>query len=189
MRVLALALILVACGGEEEASEAEESTEETSSEGEESEGEESEGEESEDELDEEAEADEESLDLDINAEEHALDEETTERVAPERRGIAHILVRYRGGDRTPSSVTRSKEDAEARAQEILERVNGGADFSDVASEMSDDEANKDHGGEMGTLERGLLPAPLDGALFEMEVGDVRGPIETPLGYHVVRRTE
>ncbi len=127
--------------------------------------------------------------LAIDIEEYALGESTTARVAVEQRGVAHILIRYRGADRAPSSVTRSKEAAAALAHELAQRIEGGADFATVAAEASEDDANKDHGGEMGTLERGLLPRSLDEALFSMEVGEVRGPIETGLGFHILRRTE
>lgn len=183
-RVIMLSLLL-ACGGNEASSE--ESEEET----EESEDNEEESEESEDseEDDLDVEPNEDDLDLSVDIEEHALDEETTDRVAADTRGIAHILVRYRGASRASGEITRTQADAETRAQEALTRVSGGEDFAAVAADMSDDVANKDHGGDMGRLERGLLPGPLDEALFGMDVGDVRGPIETPLGYHVIKRTE
>ena len=126
--------------------------------------------------------------LAIEVEELTPDEETRERVAAETRGIAHILVRYRGAARAGSSVTRSQAEAEARAREALAQVEGDAEFAEVAAEMSDDEANREHGGSMGALEQGLLPGPLDTALFSMEVGDVR-LVETELGFHVVTRTE
>lgn len=185
------------CGGEEEDSDEAESVEvEPSDEGEE------EGEHAHDDDDlehREGETDEEHAEHDthvppaegelyVESEELILDEETRARVAPEQRGLAHILFRYRGADRA-DGVTRTKEAAEALARQALERVQGDEEFGAVASEMSDDSANKDHGGIMGLLEEGLLPEPLDAALFNMEIGEVRGPIESPLGYHVLSRTE
>ena len=166
-RAIALSL-LIACGGNESPEDEEsESTEEASDD--------SEG------------TNDESEDQDETEEDE--DESTTERVASATRGIAHILVRYRGASRASTEVTRSQTDAEARAREALQRVEGGEDFAAVAADMSDDVANKDHGGDMGRLEQGLLPPALDEALFAMDVGEVRGPIETRLGYHVIQRTE
>lgn len=186
-RVIALSL-LIACGGNEASEESEETEASESEESESEESEDSEGsEDAEDDLD--VEPDEDELDLSVDIEEHALDESTTDRVAADTRGIAHILIRYRGASRASAEVGRSQDDARARAAEALRRVVGGEDFAAVAAEMSEDLANKDHGGEMGTLERGLLPGPLDEALFAIDVGDVRGPIETALGYHVIKRTE
>lgn len=187
-RALALSL-LVACGGNESEESQEEETEESSEEesSEESEDNSEESEDEDEDLD--VEPNEDELDLSVDIEEHALNEETTDRVAADTRGIAHILIRYRGASRASSEITRSQADAQTRAQEALQRVNGGEDFSAVAADMSDDIANKDHGGEMGRLEQGLLPGPLDEALFAMDVDEVRGPIETELGFHVVKRTE
>ena len=182
-RAIALSL-LIACGGNESPEDEEsESTEEASDD--------SEGTNDESEDQDETEEDEDTgdLDLSVDIEEHVLDESTTERVASATRGIAHILVRYRGASRASTEVTRSQTDAEARAREALQRVEGGEDFAAVAADMSDDVANKDHGGDMGRLEQGLLPPALDEALFAMDVGEVRGPIETRLGYHVIQRTE
>ncbi len=175
------------CGGED--SDASEETTESDDESTESENgsedeSESGSEEPTDELDGEEEVDEE---LAIDVEEHTLDEETREAGAAETRGIAHILVRYRGGDRTPSSVTRTEAEAETRANEALGRIEAGETFADVAADVSDDEANRESGGAMGSLERGLLPSALDSALFSMEVGGTQ-VVQTNLGYHVVRRT-
>lgn len=173
-------VFLLACGGEESEAEEEGSEEEAS---EEESGDEASEDEATDESDDESEPDELAVVGDL-----ALDQETTARVAPDQRGLAHILVRYRGAERAPSSITRSKSDAEARAREALTRAQDG-DFGAVAAEMSDDDANAESGGDMGGLERGLLPEALDDALFSMEVGEIRGPLESPFGYHVIRRTQ
>ena len=42
------------------------------------------------------------------------------------------------------------------------------------------------GGEMGVFERGQLPAELEAAAFSLPVGGTSEPIESPLGYHVLR---
>ncbi|MFK8001629.1 MAG: peptidylprolyl isomerase [Polyangiales bacterium] len=179
------------CGGEEEDTDEAESVEvEPSDDGDESEDSEDEDEVADNLEDEEVDTGEEELggELSVESDELILDEETRARVAPEQRGLAHILFRYQGAERA-EGVTRAKPAAEALARQALERVQGDEDFGAVAAEMSDDTANKDHGGIMGLLEQGLLPEPLDDALFAMEVGEVRGPVESPLGYHVLTRTE
>ena len=191
--LLAGCLALGACGGEEaeeveEVEEVEVSDDETDP-----------GHEDDDLIHEEGETDEEHAvhdthprpddgELFVESEELILDDETRARVAPERRGLAHILIRYRGAERA-EGVSRSKSDAETLAQQVLARAQDeDEDFGALAAELSDDSANKDHGGDMGALEQGLLPEALDEALFAMEVGEVRGPIESPLGYHVLTRT-
>ncbi|MEM6956825.1 MAG: peptidylprolyl isomerase [Myxococcota bacterium] len=180
-------LLCLACGSEESAEEAE-NVEVEASEGESTEAEgEAEEDDDEDALLADGDEDDTPTELVVRAEELSLDDETRARVAPEERHLFHILVRYRGAERA-GDATRSRDDAEARAQEALEAARAG-DFSAVAAAMSDDTANKDHGGDMGMLGRGLLPEALDDALFAMEIGEIRGPVESPLGFHVLLRGE
>ncbi len=54
---------------------------------------------------------------------------------PERVVVQHVLVSFSG---TPTSATRSKEEAEALAKEILERASKGEDFTALVTEFSDD---------------------------------------------------
>lgn len=42
------------------------------------------------------------------------------------------------------------------------------------------------GGFMGTFERGQLPPELEAAAFALPEGDTSEPVETPLGYHVLK---
>lgn len=102
------------------------------------------------------------------------------------RHVAHILVRFAGVERAPEDLSRTRAEAEARARQALARAQSG-DFGATAEELSDDEASSGHGGDLGSFERGLLPEALESAAFAMDVGEVRGPIETELGYHIVKR--
>ena len=120
------------------------------------------------------------------SEEQNFAEDTEDDENDGRRGAAHILVRFQGAERA-SENERTKDAAEARARTALGQAQA-ADFGAAAQEFSDDAANSGQGGDLGRVEQGLLPAPLDRALFEMEVGDVRGPIESPFGFHVLKRT-
>lgn len=101
------------------------------------------------------------------------------------RGVSHILIRWQGVERAPSTVTRSKEEAEARTNEAMARA--AEDWTAAVTEFCEDDATNTHDGELGDLEQGILPGPMDEALFGMEVGDLRGPIETEVGYHVLKR--
>jgi parvulin-like peptidyl-prolyl isomerase len=58
----------------------------------------------------------------------------------ERIKIQHILVSF---DATPVQAKRTKEDAQALAGEVLERAIGGADFTELVREHSDDPIQDD----------------------------------------------
>ena len=98
-------------------------------------------------------------------------------VNPERRRSRQILIT-------------AKDDAAAlkQAQEVFVAAKGGKDFAQLAKQYSKDVGSADSGGELGWLTRqGLedLQKPLADALFSMQPGEIRGPIKTDLGYHII----
>ena len=90
-------------------------------------------------------------------------------------GARHVLVA--GAD----------EAARERAQALLAEVRAGADFAELARERSDDAATAPRGGALGIYERGPQDRLLKAAVFEAGVGEVVGPIRSPLGWHLVKR--
>lgn len=71
---------------------------------------------------------------------------------------------------------------EADARQALERLNGGTDFDELASEF--DPVTR---GELGWVPRGYLLDPeLDAAAFSLEVGGVSDVIATPAGFHILK---
>lgn len=99
-------------------------------------------------------------------------------VEPEKRRGRHILFQV-GSD---------AEDAAARkkADEALARAKAGEDFSKLAKELSQDAGSAEQGGDLGSVERSFLVAPFADALFTMNVDEIRGPVRTQFGYHVIR---
>ncbi len=102
-------------------------------------------------------------------------------VEPERRRGRHILVQVSG----------DAEDAAARkkAEDILAKVNAGGDFAKLARELSQDAGSAAQGGDLGWAERSFFVGPFADALFGMKPGEVRGPVRTQFGYHIIRLDE
>ena len=99
----------------------------------------------------------------------------------ERYSAAHILISL--ADRTP-------EEAQARANEVLLRLQAGEDFQALAQEYSDDKSNAGKGGDLGFFPRNLWSKPFEDAAFAMtEEGEISEPIETQYGYHIIRFNE
>jgi parvulin-like peptidyl-prolyl isomerase len=63
-----------------------------------------------------------------------------------------------------------------------------ARFGQLAAAHSDDASAK-RGGDLGSFRRGTLPAALEQVLDQLGMGEVGGPVPTPLGYHVLIRRE
>ncbi len=104
-------------------------------------------------------------------------------------GAAHILVSHKGSMRAKPDVTRTKEEAKRRATEITAKAKKDpAKFGDLAKEFSD-ESSGTRGGELGQFPRGRMHPKFQAGLEKAEVGGVVGPVETPFGYHVIKRTK
>ncbi len=120
-------------------------------------------------------------DADIEA---AYQERLREFEQPERRRAAHILVRV------PAVGGSAAEDgAKAKAEAALQRVKAGADFGQVAREVSEDTATAPRGGELGMVARGEMVPAFEELAFSLKVGEVGGPVRSPFGYHVVKVLE
>jgi len=98
---------------------------------------------------------------------------------------SHILLMYQGSER--SNATRSKAEAERQIAEIQKELSGGGDFATLAREHSDC-GSAAAGGDLGAFGRGQMVKAFEEAAFELGVGDTSGVVETPFGYHLIRRT-
>jgi peptidyl-prolyl cis-trans isomerase NIMA-interacting 1 len=109
--------------------------------------------------------------------------------APDAIIAQHILVAYRGAKRAPKGVTRTKAQAKVRAGEALAKVRGGAPFEDVVKEYSDDAGSADRLGSVGKFRREDMDPAFSAAAFALRVGQVSDVVQTPFGFHVIKRTQ
>jgi len=73
------------------------------------------------------------------------------------------------------------------AEQVLERLNNGEAFNDLALEFSIDQLSAQNGGDLGFISRGLYPDSFDQALYGLEtVGDYTQIVETQFGLHIIR---
>lgn len=75
---------------------------------------------------------------------------------------------------------------EAKAKEVLAQAQGGADFAELAKANSSDKNTAADGGKLGWLSSRDLREPLRSAVFTANKGDIVGPIQTPMGFHVLK---
>ena len=96
----------------------------------------------------------------------------------EQRRVSHILL----------SVNDPKEDAavKVKAEGILKRAQAGEDFAKLAKEFSQDPGSAAQGGDLGWSERKVFVEPFADAAFAMKVDEIRGPVKTQFGYHILK---
>ncbi len=109
--------------------------------------------------------------------------------APTAVAAQHVLVAYKGAKNAPAGVKRTKADAKKRAEEIADKAKGGADFTALVREHSDDPGSKERMGSVGKFTRDKMVAPFSDAAFKLRVGEVSGAVETPFGFHVIKRNQ
>ena len=113
------------------------------------------------------------------------EQEKTRFVEPDQRLASHILIRV-------------EKDADAAAQKAAEQKatqlaaqarQAGADFAALARANSDDTGSKANGGDLGWVQKGVMTAPFEQALFAMKAGEITGPVKTDFGWHVLQLRE
>jgi NIMA-interacting peptidyl-prolyl cis-trans isomerase 1 len=109
--------------------------------------------------------------------------------APDTIIAQHILVAYKGAKRAPKNVTRSKAEAKARAAEARSKIGSGTTFEDAVRDYSDDTGSAERLGSVGKFHRGDMHPAFSAAAFALRVGQVSDVVETPFGFHVIKRTQ
>jgi foldase protein PrsA len=80
-------------------------------------------------------------------------------------------------------------DSEEVAQEVLTRLQQGADFAALARDYSLDLATKENGGDLGWFPRGLVAPELESAAFALQPGQVSEVLRLGEGYHIIQVVE
>ncbi len=97
---------------------------------------------------------------------------------------SHILIQVK-----PGATTAQTEEARKRANEIFQEVKKSKrPFEELVKLYSDDILSKQAGGDAGWQSRlTLVPSYYDAAL-STKVGEIKGPVETRFGFHIIKVT-
>ena len=99
----------------------------------------------------------------------------------EQRHGRHILITV--GDGVDDAA------AQEKAEELTAKAKAGADFAQLAKENSKDPGSAQQGGDLGLATRDVFVGPFGDALFSMAAGEIRGPVKSEFGYHVIKLDE
>lgn len=90
---------------------------------------------------------------------------------PEEIRASHILV-----------------DDEETANEVLDKLNNGADFAELAREYSTC-PSAEEGGDLDWFSRGMMVPEFEDAAFALQVGEMSALVKTQYGYHIIKLTD
>ncbi len=101
---------------------------------------------------------------------------------------SHILISYEGAQVPNQREKRTKEEAKAKAEEVLAQVNANPEgFMMLAFQYSDD-SSAQQGGDLGYFGPGQMVKPFSDFVFNNGIGKI-GLVETQFGFHIIKVTD
>ncbi len=109
---------------------------------------------------------------------HAADYETN------KVRVAHVLFRT-----SPKMNEQERQVKLTAAQEAYSKLRAGADFAELAGEVSEDRASARRGGDLGWMKEGSIDPAFSKKIFSMKPGELSEPLQTAFGFHVIKLVE
>ena len=97
---------------------------------------------------------------------------------------SHIMIGL-----PPNADAPTKQQARAKAQQVLKEVRAGGDFGKLAAENSNDPGSAAKGGDLGFFPKGQMEPAFETAAFALKPGAVSGIVETSFGFHIIKVLE
>ena len=108
-----------------------------------------------------------------------------ERKAVGKVRVAQIQVAF-----PPDSAADIDNKLAQRADSIYKALMAGADFADLAAQLSDDQLSYMAGGEIPAFGVGTYDTAFENAAFALQHdSDISQPVRTSFGYHIIRRLQ
>ena len=104
--------------------------------------------------------------------------------ADQVRVLQHILFRV-----PPNAVPEVRKVARKKAESTLSRLKRGADFSTLAAQLSEDPGSRMERGFLPPSPNGKFVTAFDSAGWALPPGAMSGIVETPFGYHIIKRPD
>jgi len=79
-------------------------------------------------------------------------------------------------------------DDEDDVEYVIDQLHAGQSFEDLAKEFSSCESRV-KGGNLGRFSSGMMDPLFEKALYKMKVGELKYPVQTRFGYHIIIRLE
>lgn len=101
-----------------------------------------------------------------------------EQIMVEQHKVRHILI-------SPNEL-RTEADALERVRQLRLRLEGGADFADLARNHSDDPVSALDGGDLGWVTKGDMTPEFEEIMLAIDEGELSPPIKTQFGFHILQ---
>lgn len=96
--------------------------------------------------------------------------------------VGHILKLF---PKNPSDS--AKQVVKQQIDSIYQRLLAGDDFEELARKYSQDPGSARNGGKLPPFGRGRMVKAFENISFDLPIGEISTPVETPYGYHIVKK--
>ena len=97
-----------------------------------------------------------------------------------RAHVEHILFKTIG--KTDAEIAEIRQ----KAEEVLKKAKGGANFEDLAKKYSEDDATKPKGGDLGWIVEKQTVPEFEQAAFSVPKGQISDLVKTQYGFHIIK---
>lgn len=96
---------------------------------------------------------------------------------PAQVRASHILFKTEGKDENA---------VRTQAEAVLKRAKGGEDFAALAKQYSEDDSNRDKGGDLDYFGRGRMVPEFEAVAFALKNGEISDLVKTQFGFHIIK---
>ncbi|MDP7398657.1 MAG: peptidylprolyl isomerase [Lentisphaeria bacterium] len=100
---------------------------------------------------------------------------------PEQRHISHIMLAI-----DPGASPEAADERRSQLKTTREHVSAGADFAEVARQISECPVSRSKGGDLGLITSGTMNAAFERAAFALQPGVVSDVVVTEIGLHLIK---
>jgi peptidyl-prolyl cis-trans isomerase D len=97
-----------------------------------------------------------------------------------RAHVEHILFKTIG--KTDAEIAEIRQ----KAEDLLKKARGGANFEDLAKKFSEDDPTKVKGGDLGWIVEGQTVAEFQKVAFSQPKGTISDLVKTQYGFHIIK---
>lgn len=109
------------------------------------------------------------------------DKRSGEQIMVQQRRARHILIK-------PNALITDQQ-AVDRLNQLRIRIEGGADFAQLARTNSDDRGSALKGGDLGWVSKGQMVAEFEEVMMASPIGAISAPFRSEFGWHILQVTD
>ena len=97
---------------------------------------------------------------------------------------SHILIMMR-----QDATEEQQNAAKTRIDSVYTALKGGADFAQLAMNVSDDKGSASRGGDLGQFGKGMMIPEFETVAYSLKAGEISKPFKSTYGWHIIKMVD